>query len=161
MSIKLLSLFQLICLKSLCLSSTDSTTALASPTSEPLTSSKTRIKSSLVLQPCYCYDNPKAMAVSVTDSELAHPLDFIGCGRLDADVLILGMEGSGGGEAIIRTYQVEKLGRYDGDTLPTELMPIPKPKLHQSGYDDLIPQFTSRDEYYKAVKPRRFNCYGD
>jgi hypothetical protein len=55
----------------------------------------------------------------------------------------------------IRTYQAEKLGRFNGNTLLTELMPIPKPKVKRWGYDELIPQFATREEYYRVVKPRR------
>ena len=47
----------------------------------------------------------------------------------------------------IRKYQAEKLGRSSGDTLLTELMPIPKPKVKLWDYDELIPQFASREEY--------------
>ena len=34
-------------------------------------------------------------------------------------------------------------------------MPIPKPKVHRWGYEELIPQFASREYYYRVVKPRR------
>jgi hypothetical protein len=54
-----------------------------------------------------------------------------------------------------RTYQAEKLGRFGGNTLLTELMPIPKPKVKRWDYEELIPQFASREEYYRVVKPRR------
>jgi hypothetical protein len=68
----------------------------------------------------------------------------------------------------IRNYQAEKLGRFDGNTLLTELMPIPKPKVKRWDYSELIPQFASREEYYRTVKPRRIKehrpkvavCYG-
>lgn len=55
----------------------------------------------------------------------------------------------------IRQYQAEKLGRFGGNTLLTELMPIPKPKISNWGYEELIPQYSSRKEYYQIVKPRR------
>jgi hypothetical protein len=55
----------------------------------------------------------------------------------------------------IRDYQAEKLGRFGGTTLLTELMPIPKPKLSGWEYEEFIPQFSSREEYYRLVKPRR------
>lgn len=55
----------------------------------------------------------------------------------------------------IRNYQAEQLGRIQGNTLLTELMPIPKPKVSRWGYENLIPQFSSRDEYYQQIKPRR------
>lgn len=55
----------------------------------------------------------------------------------------------------IRQYQAECLGRSHGKTLLTELMPIPKPKMNEWGYEKLIPQFSSAREYYRAVKPQR------
>ncbi|MEW4488917.1 hypothetical protein AB1L42_12595 [Thalassoglobus sp. JC818] len=54
-----------------------------------------------------------------------------------------------------RRYQAEQLGRSHGETLLAELMPIPKPNIRQWSYDDLIPQFSSRDDYYAAVMPGR------
>lgn len=60
----------------------------------------------------------------------------------------------------IRTYQAEKLGRFDGNTLLTELMPIPKPKVSRWDYQELMPQFASREEYYQLVKPRRIAYLG-
>ncbi len=55
----------------------------------------------------------------------------------------------------IRVYQAEKLGRYGGDTLLTELMPIPSPKLNQWGYEELLSQFKSRQDYFEKIKPYR------
>lgn len=55
----------------------------------------------------------------------------------------------------IRAYQAEKLGRYGGNTLLTELMPIPSPKLDQWRYEELLPQFKSRQDYFAQVKPYR------
>jgi len=55
----------------------------------------------------------------------------------------------------IRNYQAEKLGRFGGNTLLTELMPIPKPKVKRWDYTELIPQFASKEDYYRTVKPRR------
>lgn len=57
----------------------------------------------------------------------------------------------------IRTYQAEKLGRFGGNTLLTELMPIPKPKVKRWDYVELMHQFASREEYYRTVKPRRIH----
>jgi hypothetical protein len=42
-----------------------------------------------------------AMTETLADSELDHLLNFIGHGRLDADVWFMGMEEAGGGEANI------------------------------------------------------------
>lgn len=157
----------------------------------------------------------EAMVKPLTDQQLDRLLDFIGYGRLDADVWFLGMEEAGGGEANIHTrasfqkvedcahahkrlgitkfhwgkrviqptwrgmcyimlrledveptksnirqYQAEKLGRYEGNTLLTELMPIPKPKVSQWGYEELIPQFASCADYYARVKPMRVQYLG-
>ena len=55
----------------------------------------------------------------------------------------------------IRNYQADHLGRRHGNSLLLELMPIPKPRIDSWGYENLIPQFASSTEYYKAVKPRR------
>jgi len=55
----------------------------------------------------------------------------------------------------IRNYQAESLGRFGGQTLLVELMPIPKSSLGAWGYEELIPQYASREDYYQKVKPRR------
>lgn len=57
----------------------------------------------------------------------------------------------------IRNYQAEQLGRTHGNTLLTELMPIPKPKVSRWEYEELIPQYGSRKDYYRLVKPQRIN----
>jgi hypothetical protein len=55
----------------------------------------------------------------------------------------------------IRRYQAERLGRFEGNILLAELMPIPKPKVKHWGYEESVPQFASREEYYEAVIPWR------
>jgi hypothetical protein len=55
----------------------------------------------------------------------------------------------------IRNYQAESLGRFGGQTLLVELMPIPKSSIGAWGYEELIPQYASREDYYQKVKPRR------
>ncbi len=55
----------------------------------------------------------------------------------------------------IRRYQAEQLGRSQGNTLLTELMPIPKPSVGSWGYEELISQFSSREDYYQQIRPRR------
>lgn len=55
----------------------------------------------------------------------------------------------------IRQYQADYLGRFGGNSLLCELMPIPKPRIQDWGYEGLIPQFASSAEYYQTVKPRR------
>ena len=61
----------------------------------------------------------------------------------------------------IRNYQAEKLGRFDGNTLLYELMPIPKPSIIKWGYEELLPQFTSREDYYAKVKSYRIKLLKD
>lgn len=150
------------------------------------------------------------MNTALTNTELEHLLNFIGYGRLNADVWFLGMEEAGGGEAnirarlkfrqvedcaeahrilrmtkfhtgkriiqstwrgmcyimlrlegkpidreSIRNYQADYLGRFHGNTLLCELLPIPKPRVNAWGYETLIPQFKSAEEYYRVIKPRR------
>ena len=150
------------------------------------------------------------MATALTDTELEQLLNFVGYGKLNADVWFLGMEEAGGGESNIRSrlkfrqvedcaeahkilgiikhhsgkkiiqrtwrgmcyimlrlegkpvdaenirnYQADYLGRFQGNSLLCELMPIPKPSINDWGYEKLIPQFSSPDEYYRIVKPRR------
>ena len=150
------------------------------------------------------------MISALTDTELDYLLNFVGYGRLDANVWFIGMEEAGGGEdnirkrllfqqvedcaeahkilgitkhhwgkriiqptwwgmcyvmlrlegkaadrESIRKTQADSLGRFNGSTLLCELMPIPKPSIGGWGYEDLIPQFESRKDYYQVVKPMR------
>ncbi len=69
--------------------------------------------------------------------------------------IMLRLEGQAPTRENLRTYQAEKLGRFNSNTLLTELMPIPKPKISHWGYNGLLPQFTSREDYYRQIKPRR------
>ena len=153
---------------------------------------------------------------ALTDNELEHLHNFVGYGKLNADVWFLGMEEAGGGEdnirarlkfkqvedcaeahkilgitkhhdgkkiiqrtwrgmccimlglegketdtESIRNYQADYLGRFQGNSLLCELMPIPKPRINDWGYESLIPQFTSPEEYYRVVKPRRIKYLQD
>ncbi len=59
----------------------------------------------------------------------------------------------------IRSYQAEVLGRFAGRTLLTELMPIPKPAINEWGYESLLPQFSSAEDYYRRVKPKRIQQF--
>ena len=150
------------------------------------------------------------MNTALTDAELEHLINFIGYGKLNADVWFLGMEEGGEGESnvrarlkfrrvedsveahkilgitkfhtgqkiiqstwrgmcyillrlegkpvdreSIRNYQADYLGRFQGNSLLCELMPIPKPRINVWDYETLIPQFKSAEEYYQVVKPRR------
>lgn len=68
--------------------------------------------------------------------------------------IMLGLEGKEMSTENVRTYQAEMLGRTNGRTLLTELMPIPKPTVGTWDYKELFP-YKSRQDYYDVVKPRR------
>jgi hypothetical protein len=55
----------------------------------------------------------------------------------------------------IRSYQAEQLGRESGATFLAELMPLPKPSVGDWGYESLLPQFSSREDYYNRIMPKR------
>lgn len=69
--------------------------------------------------------------------------------------LMLKMENKPTDVESIRRYQAESLGRFGGQTLLVELMPIPKHDIGAWGYEVLIPHFQSREDYYQQIKPRR------
>jgi hypothetical protein len=69
--------------------------------------------------------------------------------------IMLALEGNQVNTDNIREYQANQLGRSNGKTLLCELMPIPKPNLGDWDYYELLPQFSSRDEYYKDIMPKR------
>jgi len=69
--------------------------------------------------------------------------------------IMLLLEGKPVDRESIRNYQADYLGRFLGNSLLCELMPIPKPGIGSWGYENLIPQFNSANEYYQIVKPRR------
>ncbi|MBC8504000.1 MAG: hypothetical protein ISR58_21585 [Anaerolineales bacterium] len=69
--------------------------------------------------------------------------------------IMLRLEGMGVDTESIRNYQADSLGRFQGKSLLCELLPIPKPSINDWQYENLIPQYASRDEYYRTVKPRR------
>lgn len=69
--------------------------------------------------------------------------------------VMLGLGGHQTDVESIRQYQAERLGRFQGETLLCEMMPIPKPRIGSWGYEGIIPQFQSADEYYRRVKPQR------
>ena len=68
--------------------------------------------------------------------------------------LIMAMQGTPGWQdsSSAREYQATKLGRADGDTFLTELMPLPSPSTAVWPYDSIFP---SRNEYYAEVRPSR------
>ena len=49
-------------------------------------------------------------------------------------------------------YQATKLGRYDGATFLTELMPLPCPRINAWPYPCI---FATKAEYYTRVRPCR------
>jgi hypothetical protein len=57
----------------------------------------------------------------------------------------------------VRQHQAEVLGRVGSNTLLCELMPLPKASIGSWAYEELIPQFDSRESYYKSVMPERIN----
>jgi hypothetical protein len=69
--------------------------------------------------------------------------------------IMLSLEGKPVDRESIRNYQADYLGRFQGNSLLCELMPIPKPKISIWGYETLIPQYKSAEEYYRVEKPRR------
>ena len=70
---------------------------------------------------------------------------------------MLKIEGKEPTRELIRNYQANELGRTTGNTFLCELMPLPKPNMGSWEYDDLIPQYKSRKDYYDKVKPVRIN----
>ena len=68
--------------------------------------------------------------------------------------LIMAMQGKPGWEktASARGYQANKLGRADGDTFLTELMPLPCRSIGVWPYPSIYP---TREEYNEAVRPGR------
>jgi len=73
--------------------------------------------------------------------------------------IMLRLEGEGVDTESIRHYQADQLGRFGSNSLLCELLPIPKPSIHAWGYENFIPQYASREEYYAIVKPRRIKLY--
>jgi len=69
--------------------------------------------------------------------------------------IMLSLGGQEPTTAAIRDYQATKLGRSNGETLLAELMPIPKPRVSTWEYQSVIPQYSSRDDYYQSVLPQR------
>jgi hypothetical protein len=75
--------------------------------------------------------------------------------------IMLRLEGKGIDAENIRNYQADYLGRFQGNSLLCELMPIPKPRINDWGYENLIPQFKSSNEYYSVVMSRRIKYLQD
>ena len=68
--------------------------------------------------------------------------------------LIMKMQGTPGWQetSSAREYQANKLGRADGDTFLTELMPFPCPGLGEWPYESIYP---TKDDYIEKVRPCR------
>ena len=68
--------------------------------------------------------------------------------------LIMAMRGTPGWQetSSAREYQATKLGRADGKTFLTELMPLPCPSITAWPYPSIFP---TRDVYNAAVRPGR------
>jgi hypothetical protein len=68
--------------------------------------------------------------------------------------LIMAMQGTSGWEetSSAREYQATRLGRADGDTFLTELLPLPSRSTGVWPYPSIFP---TRADYYEAVRPGR------
>ena len=69
--------------------------------------------------------------------------------------IMLLLDGKEPNTELIRNYQANYLGRFQGNTLLCELMPNLKPRISDWGYENLISQYPSREKYYQDVKHRR------
>ena len=67
---------------------------------------------------------------------------------------IMAMQGTPGWQekSSAKEYQSTRLGRADGDTFLTELMPLPCPRIDAWPYELIFP---SKEEYIAAVRPIR------
>jgi hypothetical protein len=154
------------------------------------------------------------LKTAITNIELEHLLDFIGYGRLDAEIWFLGMQeedtrqestrprlkfrqiedlaaainlsgnpahiseesntwltwhsichimlrlhGKNLGKEDISKYQADFLGRENGTTLLCYIMPLSAPDDENWPYQTMIPQYSSGQAYYKAIKPRRLDLF--
>lgn len=72
-------------------------------------------------------------------------------------VLSLLLSGKDTDKDSIRAYQADVLGRSGSKTLLCELMPLPKPRIGSWGYESLLPQFDSREDYYTQIMPSRIS----
>jgi len=55
----------------------------------------------------------------------------------------------------VRNYQVKHLGSTTGDTMLVSLLPFPRHKDDEWGYERLVPRYPNRAAYLKKVTPRR------
>ena len=71
-------------------------------------------------------------------------------------MLIMAIQGTPGWQekSSALEYQATKLGRADGDTFLTELMPLPCPNMTSWPYQSIFP---TKSNYYESVRPRRIN----
>jgi hypothetical protein len=77
--------------------------------------------------------------------------------------ITLGVMGRPTEAEAVAGYQVRELGRAHGDTLLTELMPLPAPTTRHWPYQALFadPRFASRDRYLNTIKPHRIQLLRD
>lgn len=72
--------------------------------------------------------------------------------------VMLGNDGQTPTRGQVREYQATKLGRADGETLLTELLPLPKQSRKAWPYAELkseLPCLEKKSEYRKTVLPKR------
>ena len=55
------------------------------------------------------------------------------------------------------SYQTQRLGRLDGETLLLEVMPFPCPSLSDWNYPNVLPQYRSREECHSDLRPQRLS----
>ena len=69
-------------------------------------------------------------------------------------MLIMAMQGISGWQekSNAQTYQVTKLGRTDGETFLTELMPLPCPNIASWPYKSIFP---TKKDYLERIRPSR------
>jgi len=70
--------------------------------------------------------------------------------------LVMAIQGISGWQekSIAQEYQATKLGRRDGETFLTDLMPLPCPSINAWPYPALFP---TKADYLKKVRPTRIN----
>lgn len=54
--------------------------------------------------------------------------------------------------SFVRKYQSEQLGRREGETFLTEVLPLPKRRAHEWPYESLWP---TREQYEEEIRPER------
>lgn len=77
--------------------------------------------------------------------------------------LILAAEGRPGDVTAVKTYQMEQLGRPDGETALLELLPLPSPSIGVWPYADWtgLPYLQTREKYRQTCIPFRVAHLGE